>query len=158
MVAAEVQPEERRHALRGPSRLGQVDQEVHPRSVALVRERDRDLAADGGPSQGLPVLRVKLVSGPNRLSGLRHPAVDIRLEELQQLRPSYLEPEITGCDLPAVGSHERIGQGVLPRPGLVVVDVPLLREGGRAGQAENADGGYGQAEGASGNGRPAGVV
>ena len=125
----------------GAGVLGQVDQEVHPRAVRLVGERDRDLAADGGAAQGLLVFRADPKRGPDRLGRLRHLAVHLGLEEPQQLGPALLDPQVGRRDLPAVGHRQRVGQRV--RADLdFVVDWPpaLLGAGRRAGIASDERG------------------
>ena len=130
VVAAEVQAQERRHAVPRPGRLRQIDQQVHPRSVRLVREGDRDLAADGGPAQGLPVFRAHRELRLDGMGRRRHLAVHVGFEEFHDLGPTPRVPGFRRGDAFPVTAHQGIGQRVETDLGLVIVGSRRLSHGG----------------------------
>ena len=79
--------------------LGQIEQQIQPRAVGRVRERDRDLAADGRAAQGGLILGTDVRCDVQRFRRPGHLAVDLVLEEPQELGPSLPGPRFAAADL-----------------------------------------------------------
>jgi hypothetical protein len=130
VVPCKVQAEEHGHRLLCAG--GQVDQEVHFGTIFLAGEVDGHLLSDCLAPQRLFVDRGKLEGCLFRAGGTA--AVDVRLEELKDLRPALLVPGLGVANALAVVQNQRIGQSVFRDFGFVVVDVLALGARGRASQ------------------------
>ena len=141
VVALEVQPQEDRHAPGGSGCSGQVEQQIHPGSIWLVGEQDRDFAADSLATECLLVLGPDVECGADRPGRLRHLAVDVGLEKPQQLGAPDRGPLCPGRDFLAGGGHQRIWQRVVADLALIVVGRGwFVRWGRDLAQAGNRDG------------------
>jgi len=116
VVPVEVQAKEGWDRLAGS--VGQIQQQVHPRSVRLAQQEDRHFLPRGLAAQSVGVERRNL-EGDFR-NRCRRPSVDVGLKQLQDFRSAFASPTVGVGDFRPVLHHERIGQRVGGHLGLVI--------------------------------------
>ena len=118
MIARKVETQKHRHRSCRDSRR-QVEEQIHRRGPVAVTEAQTGLSPDGAACQGGAVLFLEpdIGIGP----GAGHAAVDVRLEQLQDLTPALLPPLRRRRHPVATAIDQRIGQFIVGDQSFVVV-------------------------------------